>query len=179
MGYKEQMKKFVDLIKFLFDLKETIASTKGLLTTHTEEIDHLRSQDSDIADALTHFDNRLILFEKRFKDIEKRTNKIIDNKDINQHMLDDDKRKSERKPVDIETQYNYNKLYIIDMGENSIGFFSNDEFLPDHTMSFDLKQNNSEENITCIIKRCSPADESTGYKFFHGAEISHRETTYH
>jgi len=87
-----------------------------------------------------------------------------------------EKRKCRREKTNILTQFENNDLFIVNMGENNMGFLSDYLFSLNDEKLVTIRRNDIEQMIKFKITRPSNADRNlTGYNYFYGAEILHRE----
>jgi len=90
-----------------------------------------------------------------------------------------EKRKCRREKTDILTKFENNNLRIVNMGVHNIGFLSDYPFLFNDERLLKIRKNDTEQVIKFIITRPTNADnDSTGYKYFYGAEILGAEILY-
>jgi putative FmdB family regulatory protein len=90
-----------------------------------------------------------------------------------------EKRKYRREKTNILTKFANNNLLIVNMGEHNIGFLSNNLFLLNDEKLLKIRKNDIVQVIKFKITRPTDADHnSTGYKYFYGAEILGAEILY-
>jgi putative FmdB family regulatory protein len=90
-----------------------------------------------------------------------------------------EKRKSRREKTNILTKFEDNNLLIVNMGEHNIGFLSDYLFLLNDERLLKIRKNDIEQVIKFKITRPTNADHnSTGYKYFYGADILGAEILY-
>jgi putative FmdB family regulatory protein len=90
-----------------------------------------------------------------------------------------EKRKCRREKTNILTKFANNNLLIVNMGEHNIGFLSDYLFLLNDERLLKIRKNDIEQVIKFKITRPTNADhDSTGYKYFYGAEILGAEILY-
>ena len=83
-----------------------------------------------------------------------------------------EKRKCRREKTNILTKFENNNLRIVNVGEHNIGFLSNCLFFLNDEGLLKIRKNYTEQIIKFRITRPTNADrDSTGYKYFYGAEI--------
>ena len=90
-----------------------------------------------------------------------------------------EKRKCRRVKTNILTKLENSDLFIVNMGENNMGFLSDYLFSLNDERLLKIRKNGTEQIIKFIITRPTNADnDSTGYKYFYGAEILGAEILY-
>ena len=90
-----------------------------------------------------------------------------------------EKRKCRREKTNILTKFENNNVRIVNMGEHNIGFLSDYLFSFNDERLLKIRKNGTEQIIKFIITRPTNSDnDSTGYKYFYGAEILGAEILY-
>jgi hypothetical protein len=81
--------------------------------------------------------------------------------------------------TNILTKFENNTLRIVNMGEHNIGFLSDYLFSFNDERLLKIRKNDTEQIIKFIITRPTNSDnDSTGYKYYYGAEILGAEILY-
>ena len=86
-----------------------------------------------------------------------------------------DDRISDREAIRLETELDDHPIQIVNLGDCNTGFLSNMNYPLNDIKTITVKQNNSEERLTCRITRPALAGQNTGYQFYYGADILARE----
>jgi putative FmdB family regulatory protein len=83
-----------------------------------------------------------------------------------------EKRKCRREKTNILTKFENNDLFIVNMGDNNIGFLSDYLFSVNEERLLKIRKNDTEQVIKFKITRPTNSDRNyTGYNYFYGAEI--------
>ncbi len=90
-----------------------------------------------------------------------------------------EKRKCRREKTNILTKLETSDLLIVNMGEHNMGFLSDYLFSLNDERLIKIRKNDTDQVIKFKITRPTNADrDSTGYKYFYGAEILGAEILY-
>jgi NTP pyrophosphatase (non-canonical NTP hydrolase) len=115
--------------------------------------------------------------ERLMKEMEIRMRREGDLMDELRRAINQERRKTPRRKVQIHTTLEGSDIDIVDLGKTNMGFLSNAKLSLNDEKNIIVNLDKVEESVTLRITRPTIADKkATGYQYFYGAEIVGRRS---